>query len=188
RHGRIDVLVNNVSFGRGDDILSIDEATWDAVLAGTLKSVYLCSRAVLPSMLAAGRGTIVNIGSVNGLAAFGHHAYSAAKAGVISLTQNMAVEYGRRGIRANCICPGTVQTAAWTGRLERQPDLFDRIVPWYPARRLGLPEDVAAAAAFLASDEAGFINGATLVVDGGLTAGVEGLARTIRSEPERVAE
>src|SRR5438876_6685240 len=107
-YGRIDVLVNNAAVGGGDDILATDEATWDRVLAVVLKSVFLCTRAVLPSMLEQRRGAIVNISSVNGLIGLGEEAYSAAKAGVINLTQNLAIRYAGQGVRANVICPGTV--------------------------------------------------------------------------------
>src|SRR5690606_7637546 len=93
--GRVDILVNNAAIAEGDDILTIDEATWDLNLAVVLKSVYLCSRALLPDMLARGRGAIVNIASVNGLTGLGEEPYSAAKAGVVNLTQNLAVCYGR---------------------------------------------------------------------------------------------
>ena len=112
-YGRIDCLVNNAAAASGDDILTIDEATWDRNLDIVLKGVYLCSRACLPSMIERGAGNIVNIASVNGLSGLGEEPYSAAKAGVINLTKNMAVRYGRLGVRANVICPGTIQTPIW---------------------------------------------------------------------------
>jgi meso-butanediol dehydrogenase / (S,S)-butanediol dehydrogenase / diacetyl reductase len=181
-HGRIDVLVNNAAVGEGDDVLGTDEQTWDRMLSIVLKSVYLCSRAVLPSMLEQRRGAIVNISSVNGMLGLGMDAYGAAKAGVINLTQNMAVRYGGQGIRANAICPGTVRTPIWQERVERAPDIFERLSAWYPVGRVGEPDDVAAAAIFLASDEASFVNGAILPVDGGLTAGIHKMARELLGE------
>ncbi len=169
--GRIDILVNNAGASRGDDILTFDEATWDWNLAVVLKSVYLCSRAVLPQMIERRRGAIVNISSVNGIVGLGEEAYSAAKAGMNVLTKNMAVKYGRFGIRVNAICPGTVRTPIWGPRLEKDPQIFEKLAKWYPLGRVGEPEDIANAALFLASDEAAWITGALLVVDGGLLAG-----------------
>ncbi len=181
-YGAIDILVNNAAIGGGDDILETDEATWDRVVSVVLKSVFLCSKAVLPTMLRQKRGTIVNISSVNGLYGLGEEAYSAAKAGVINLTQNLAIRYGGEGIRVNVICPGTVRTPIWQSRLDRSPDIFDRLRAWYPVGRVGEPEDIASAAVFLASDEASFISGAVLPVDGGLTAGLYRLSRELEGQ------
>jgi NAD(P)-dependent dehydrogenase (short-subunit alcohol dehydrogenase family) len=116
-------------------------------------------------------GAIVIVGSVNGLATFGNPAYSAAKAALISLTRSMAVEYGPFGIRANIVCPGTVRTPAWTRRIARKPDVLDNLQKWYPLGRVAEPVDVARVIAFLASDDAAFVSGAVLPVDGGLMAG-----------------
>lgn len=179
--GRLDGLVNNAAVGGGDDILATDEAEWDRVVATVLKSVYLCTRAALPPMLDSGRGAIVNISSVNGLTGLGEEAYSAAKAGVINLTQNLAVRYGPRGVRANVICPGTIRTPIWGERLARQPDVFEQLRAWYPLGRVGEAHDVANAAIFLLSDEASFITGAVLTVDGGLTAGAFRMARELQA-------
>ena len=178
----MDILVNNAAIAEGDDILAIDEATWDLNLAVVLKSVYLCSRALLPAMLGRGRGAIVNIVSVNGLTGIGEEAYSAAKAGVINLTKNMAVRYGSRGVRVNVICPGTIQTPIWQSRLDKDPQVFDRLAKWYPLGRVGQPDDVAKAALFLASDDAAWITGAVLNVDGGLTAGSYRMSRDLAAE------
>jgi 3-oxoacyl-[acyl-carrier protein] reductase len=178
---RIDALVNNAAIGGGDDILRTDEAEWDHVIAVVLKSVYLCTRAALPAMLERGRGAIVNISSVNGVTGLGEEAYSAGKAGVINLTQNLAIRYGPRGVRANVICPGTIRTPIWGSRVAQQPAIFDRLSSWYPLGRVGEPADVASAAVFLLSDEAAFINGAVLVVDGGLTAGSYRLSRELEA-------
>jgi NAD(P)-dependent dehydrogenase (short-subunit alcohol dehydrogenase family) len=136
-----------------------------------LKSVFLCSKALLPQMLERHSGAIVNIASVNGLTGLGEEPYSAAKAGMVNLTKNMALKYGPRGVRVNCICPGTIRTPIWQPQLDKDPQVFDRLVPWYPLGRIGEPEDIARAALFLASDDASWITGTTLTVDGGLTAG-----------------
>jgi NAD(P)-dependent dehydrogenase (short-subunit alcohol dehydrogenase family) len=169
--GRVDLLVNNAAVAEGDDILTFDEAIWDRNVDVVLKGVFLCSRALLPGMVARQRGAIVNIASVNGLTGLGEEAYSAAKAGVINLTQNMALKYGRQGVRVNVICPGTIRTPIWEPILQKDPAVFERLARWYPLGRVGAPEDVAKAALFLASDDAAWITGATLVVDGGLMAG-----------------
>jgi NAD(P)-dependent dehydrogenase (short-subunit alcohol dehydrogenase family) len=180
--GHVGVLVNNAAIGGGDDILATDEATWDEIIAVVLKSVFVCTRAVLPRMLDQRRGVIINISSVNALTGLGEEAYSAAKAGVVSLTQNIAVRYGQQGVRANIICPGTIRTPIWRERLKKTPDVFERLAHWYPVGRVGEPEDVAGAAVFLASDEAAFITGAVLTIDGGLTAGMQRMARELQGE------
>ena len=170
-YGRVDILVNNAGLSVGDTILDFDEAAWDLNVDVVLKAVYLCSRALLPQMLERGSGVILNIASVNGLMAIGESAYSAAKAGMINLTGNLAIHYGDKGIRVNCIAPGTIKTPIWDERLAREPNAMDHIVPWYPLGRVGTPVDVAKAALFLCSDDASWITGVTLPVDGGLTAG-----------------
>jgi NAD(P)-dependent dehydrogenase (short-subunit alcohol dehydrogenase family) len=181
--GGLDVLVNNAAATDKPTLADVAPADWDREFAVTLRGAWLCARAALP-LLSARRGAIVNIGSVNGLMYFGNPAYSAAKAGLLSLTRSLAVEYGPRGVRANMVSPGTIRTDApsWTARLRRDPNVFDRLARWYPVGRVGLPEDIAAAVCFLAADEAGFINGANLVVDGGLTAGMPVMADELLAE------
>jgi NAD(P)-dependent dehydrogenase (short-subunit alcohol dehydrogenase family) len=170
-YDRVDVLVNNAAIAQGDDILTIDEQTWDYNLAVILKSVFLCSKAVLPGMIERRRGNIVNISSVNGLTGVGEEAYGAAKAGMINLTQNMAIKYGPAGVRANCICPGTIRTPIWNARVAQDPAIFDKLAAWYPLGRVGESDDIAKAALFLASADAAWITGVVLPVDGGLMAG-----------------
>jgi meso-butanediol dehydrogenase/(S,S)-butanediol dehydrogenase/diacetyl reductase len=147
-----------------------------------LKSVYLCSQALLPQMIARQRGVILNISSVNGLTGLGEEAYSAAKAGVINLTKNLAITYGPKGIRANAICPGTVRTPIWADRVAKQPDVFERLSKWYPLGRVAEPGDVANAALFLVSDEASFVTGEVMLVDGGLLAGSYRMALELQAE------
>lgn len=169
--GRVDIVVNNAAIADGDDIVTIDEATWDRNVDIVLKGVFLCSKALLPGMIERRHGAIVNISSVNGLTGLGQEAYSAAKAGVINLTKNMAIKYGRYNIRANVICPGTIHTPIWGAVLEKDPKIFDKLARWYPMGRVGKPDDVAKAALFLASEDAAWVTGAVLPVDGGLMAG-----------------
>jgi meso-butanediol dehydrogenase / (S,S)-butanediol dehydrogenase / diacetyl reductase len=180
--GPVDVLVNNAAIADGDDVLKIDEPTWERDVDVVLKSVFLCSQAVLPSMVERKRGVIVNIASVNGLSALGNEAYSAAKAGVINLTQGIAVRYGHHGIRCNAIAPGTIRTPIWQDRIDRDPVVFQRLVKWYPLGRVGEPEDIANAAMFLASDDAAWITGTVLTVDGGLLAGNYRMTRELLTE------
>lgn len=183
--GKVDVLVNNAAVCEGDDVLAIDAATWDHDVSVVLKGPFLCTRAVLEHMVSGGGGVIVNIASVNGLAYFGNEAYSAAKAGVINFTQSVATRYGRHQIRANAIAPGSIRTPIWQERVDRDPRVFERLVKWYPLGRVGEPEDVAKAALFLASDDAAWITGSVLRVDGGLLAGNDVMARELLAmEPQ----
>lgn len=170
-YGQVDILVNNAGLSVGDTVLDFDEAAWDLNLDVVLKSVYLCSRTVLPGMIERGHGVILNIASVNGIMAIGEAAYSAAKAGMINLTANLAIHFGDKGVRVNCIAPGTIRTPIWDARVERDPGVFAKVARWYPLGRVGEPEDVARAAVFLCSSDAAWITGVTLPVDGGLTAG-----------------
>ena len=167
-YGTVDILVNNAICST-EDVLNNN---WEANLTVALQGTSHCSNAAIPIMQQNGGGSIVNIASVNGLIGLqGIHAYSAAKGGVIALTRSMAVAHGKDNIRINCICPGTVQTEVWEPMIERNPNILDEIIPWYPLGRIGKPVDIANAALFLASDEASFVTGAVFVIDGGLTAG-----------------
>ena len=166
--GSLDVLVNCAAHCSPDTLLfeSDSDEDWAVDLDITLTGAYRCCRAAMPWLTAAGGGAIVSIGSVNGLQDFGNHAYSAAKAGLGSLTRTLAGHAAARGVRVNLVVPGTVRTSAWEGR----DDELDAVRDLYPLGRVGEPEDIAAAVAFLASHDAAWITGTTLVVDGGLTA------------------
>jgi NAD(P)-dependent dehydrogenase (short-subunit alcohol dehydrogenase family) len=184
RFGGLDILVSNAAFTVRDTLATTSPSDWDREFDITLRGAYLCARAALPLLEAHRRGAIVNVGSVNGLIYVGNPAYSAAKAGLLSLTRSLAVEYGPAGVRTNMVSPGSVHTdnITWRMRQAKDPAIFEKLARWYPVGRVGKPEDIAAAICFLASDEAGFVNGANLVVDGGLTAGLGVMAGEIRAE------
>lgn len=176
-HGDISVLVNNAGAGHG---LSLGSTTIDGFRADlrlNLEAAYICFEAVCAD-LKRSNGALINIASVNGLGAFGHPAYSAAKAGLIHFTKLVAVEYGKFGIRANAVAPGTVRTQAWEDRASTNPGIFDEVKRWYPLERIARPDDVAAAVAFLAGPQAAAISGVCLPVDCGLSAGQTELARS----------
>ena len=182
--GAVDILVNNAAKATDADFLDVSEEAWDEDVAIALKGSFLCSQAVLADMAEKRSGVILNISSVNALAYFGNEAYSAAKAGILNLTRSLAVRYGPFGVRVNAIAPGTLRTPAWEQRRQKDPDVFDRVAKWYPLGRIGEPEDVAGAALFLASDEAAWISGTVLPIDGGLTAGNMEMAREIINESD----
>lgn len=162
--GRLDILINNA--GRRIDNLALvmKDEEWRDSLAVNLDGVFYCSRAALALMRKSG-GSIVNIASVAAFAgSVGQVNYSAAKAGVVGLTRSLALEYGSRSIRVNCVVPGVISTAMTS---EIKPELLEEYISRIPLKRLGLPEDVARAVLFLASDAASYITGACLHVNGG---------------------
>jgi NAD(P)-dependent dehydrogenase (short-subunit alcohol dehydrogenase family) len=169
--GRLDVLHNNATSGTMGRVHETSIADWNRTLAVNLTGHFLAMRAAIPVMLAQRSGAIVNMASVAALVAeAGLGAYSAAKAGLIALTRNVAAEYGRHGIRANCICPGAIETPPTRAFIAAVGGTRARMERATPMRRLGRAEEVAALVCFLASDEASYINGATYVVDGGASA------------------
>jgi len=166
--GRLDILVNNAGITRDGLLLRMTEEDWDAVLDTNLKSVYLCSRVALRPMLKSrGGGRIINLSSVIGLSGnAGQANYAASKAGIIGFTKSLAKELASRQVTVNAIAPGFIVTDMTAGLTEEAKQaLLKRI----PLGALGAPEDVAAVAAFLASDEAHYITGQTITVDGGMT-------------------
>ncbi|GAA1699722.1 SDR family NAD(P)-dependent oxidoreductase [Kribbella yunnanensis] len=167
RFGRLDVVVNNAG---GCIVTSVPEDTtdedWFRQLDLTLVGASRCIQAALPHLVES-RGNVVTISSVNGLAAFGNIEYSAAKAGQIAMTLNYAARYGKLGVRFNVVAPGTIRTPNW----DNQQETLEKFKQLYPLGRIGEPEDIAAAVAFLASDDASWITGHTLPVEGGVLAG-----------------
>jgi NAD(P)-dependent dehydrogenase (short-subunit alcohol dehydrogenase family) len=179
--GDVRALVNNAGRAFAPSMKGIDYATWRQDMAVNLDGAFLCIRAFQDHLLAGG-GSIVNMGSVNGIGMYGHPAYSAAKAGLLHLTRCLAVEYGPRQLRVNAVAPGTVRTQAWDARLEANPQVFDEVTAWYPLRKVAVPADIAAAVAFLVSDDASHITGIVLPVDGGISAGIPQLSASITQE------
>jgi 3-oxoacyl-[acyl-carrier protein] reductase len=173
-HGGIDVLVNNAggSFDDGNPA-GVAESTWDRVINVNLKGQFLCAREVLPAMIRSGGGTLLHVSSVNARHGIGLASYSAAKSGILALSRVIATQYGRQGVRSNAICPGTIITGASSEKLTTEGPVREEWLDQYPVGRFGRPEDVADAALFLTSEAASFITGTELVIDGGLTAGLD---------------
>ena len=167
--GGLDVLVNNAGVGAFGYVTEITPEVWDRVIATTLSSVFYASRAALPHLVAR-RGNIVNTASISGLVAdVGFAAYNAAKGGVCNLTRAMAIDHASDGIRVNAVCPGVTDTGA-TAWMRDHPAIMQGFDDRLPMGRMGTADEMAAAIAFLASDDASYVTGTNLVVDGGLTA------------------
>jgi len=165
--GKIDILINNAGITRDATLLKMSADQWQQVIDINLTGVFNCTKAIAPHMVEKGYGRIISISSVVGLYGnFGQTNYAAAKAGVIAMTQTWAKELGKKGINANAIAPGFIHTEM----LDAMPqEVLDKMKAKVPLQRLGKPEDIANINAFLASDEANYINGAVISVDGGIT-------------------
>lgn len=181
KFGRLDCLFNNAGFaGIGGPIETIPVDAYDSVMSVLLRGVFLGMKHAAPIMKRQGAGSIISTASVAGLrTGYGPHVYSAAKAAVVHLTRSVAMELGESGVRVNCICPGGIATAIFGKAFGLSDDQADQsvgtveaILPTFqPIQRAGLPEDIAKAALWLASDDSSFVNGHALVVDGGLIGG-----------------
>lgn len=167
KHGRLDILVNNAGITKDTLMLRMSDEDWDSVLDTNLKSAFVASRAAARAMMKGRFGRIVNIGSTSGVVGnAGQANYAAAKAGLMGLTKTIARELGSKGVTCNCIAPGFIQTDM-TANLPDQ--VKEGVTAMMAVKRLGTPEDIAAAVAYVSSDEAGFLTGQTIAVDGGMT-------------------
>ncbi len=174
RHGRIDVLVTAAGTAGGGPVHLLALEEWQRVQDVNLKGTFLSCKHVLPAMMAQRSGSIVTVASVEGLeGSEGGSTYNASKGGVVLLTRNLAIDYGRLGIRANSICPGFIDTPLFRSVFDAEvmAPFKERIREQHHLGRFGLPEEVAGVAFFLASDDASFVSGQAIAVDGGYTAG-----------------
>jgi NAD(P)-dependent dehydrogenase (short-subunit alcohol dehydrogenase family) len=174
RLGAPAVLINNAGVNANHDAATMTEAEWDAFFGTDLKSAWLCAKHALPHMLPRGGGAIVNVSSIHAAATLeGFFPYAAAKSGLVGLTRSLALDYGPRGIRVNCVCPGFTDTRLVRESMNRarDPAAAERaMVAGVALGRIAAPSEIASTIAFLASDDASYVTGATLYVDGGLTA------------------
>ena len=174
--GGVDILVNNAAIPTMGTVETLAGDEWDRVIDLDLSSIYRVSRAAWPRFVEAGGGTILSTASVAGIIGMaGQHGYSAAKAGVVMLTKCMALDGAAHGIRANCVCPGFVETPMVLTYFEAQDDPVasrTAVDAAHPLGRIGQPDEIAGAFLYLASDEARWVTGTALVIDGGLTAGL----------------
>jgi NAD(P)-dependent dehydrogenase (short-subunit alcohol dehydrogenase family) len=170
----VDILVNAAGVSTHGAVGDLAAEEWDRVIDVNLKGTYLASKHVIPGMLARGAGSIVNLASVEGIEGFeGGSAYNVSKGAVVLLTKNMAIDYGRKGIRVNAICPGFIQTPMLGDVFDAEGlnAVREKIEDAHQLGRFGEPMEIANGALFLASDEASFVTGHSLVIDGGFTAG-----------------
>ena len=168
--GPLDVLVNNAGIDVIGPFVESDEQTWRRLIAVNLEGTLRCCRAALDGMLARSTGSIVNLGSDAGrVGSTGEAVYSATKGGIIAFTKSLAREVARQGVRVNCVCPGPTDTALLGQVAEYSQKLHDGLARAIPMRRVGAPEEIAAMVAFLAGDDARYVTGQTVSVNGGLT-------------------
>jgi NAD(P)-dependent dehydrogenase (short-subunit alcohol dehydrogenase family) len=174
RFGGVDVLYNNAGISPGEDgsVLETSVEAWQRVQDVNTKGVFLCCKHGIPHLLARGGGSVVNVASFVAIlgAATSQISYTASKGAVLALSRELAVEFARRGVRVNALCPGPVETPLLLAIYGDDPAALERRRVHWPTGRLGTPREIVNAALFLASDESSFVTGATFVVDGGLTA------------------
>src|ERR1700730_1907996 len=174
RFGRVDILYNNAGIMPADDdsILTTEPEAWDRVLTVNAKGVFLCCKFGIPHLLKAGGGSVINVASFVALmgAATSQIGYTASKGAVLSMSRELAVQFARQGVRVNALCPGPVETPLLMRLFSETPGAYERRRVHLPMGRLAKAREIANAALFLASDESSYVNGATFMVDGGLTA------------------
>ncbi len=173
-YGSINILVNNAGIWRPGRVTDLTEETWDQVLNTNLKGNFLVSKEIIPHMQKDGGGSIINVASVAGLVGSREaSAYNASKGGIVNLTRGMALDFAKDNIRVNCICPGLIESALGdvvVAHYAPGKDPKTAMTSWQPIARIGIPQDVAKAALYLASDDSSFATGSIFVIDGGLTA------------------
>ncbi len=173
-HGRLDILVNNAGVYRQGDVEGTPLDDWEHILAINLTGAFLCTKRAVPAMVQNGGGVIINISSEAGVVGIKNQvAYNVSKGGLIALTRSCALDFAEKGIRVNCVCPGTTDTPLVQEAVSRATDpqaARRRLEACRPLNRLGTPAEIASAVVYLASDEAGYATGAILSVDGGYTA------------------
>src|SRR5437899_8430273 len=173
--GRLDILVNNAGVGHVGTMLQTSGADLDRLYAVNVRGVFNVTKAFLPAMIARQRGVIVNLASIGGVVGVRDRlAYCTTKFAVVGLTKSLALDHALDGIRVNCICPGRVETPFVTARLREYPDpeqAYREMAASQAVGRMGRPDEIAAAAEYLASDDAAFVTGSALIIDGGLSAG-----------------
>ena len=174
RFGGIDVLYNNAGISPGEDgsILETEPEAWDRVQAVNTRGVYLCCKYGIPHLLERGGGSVINVASFVAIlgAATSQISYTASKGAVLSMSRELAVQFARQGVRVNALCPGPVETPLLLSIFGDDPAALERRRLHWPTGRLAKPREIVQAALFLASDESSYVNGATFLVDGGLTA------------------
>ena len=174
-HGRLDILMNNAGIGHVGTILTTTGADLDRVLAVNVRGVFNVTKVFLPRMIERGRGSIIHMASTTGVVGVRDRlAYGVSKHAVVGLTKSMALDHARTGVRINCICPGRVETPFMMARIQEYPDpkaAYREMSDTQAIGRMGQPEEIAAVALFLASDESSFMTGSAVVADGGWTAG-----------------
>jgi len=173
--GGLDILVNNAGIGHVGTILQASGDDLDRLYSVNVRGVFNMTRAFLPAMISRRSGVVINMASIGGVVGLRDRvAYCTTKFAVVGLTKCVALDHALDGIRANCICPGRVETPFFTARLREYPDpekAYRELAATHALNRMGKPDEIAAAAAYLASDDAAFITGTALVIDGGLSAG-----------------
>ena len=173
-YGKINILVNNAGLYLRGDAISTNEKQWDKIMAVNLRAAFLCCKHCIPRMIESGGGVVINVSSEAGIVAIKNQvAYNTSKAGLISLTKSIALDFASQNIRANCVCPGTTETPLVASALAKQADperARREVEKVRPANRLGKPEEIAYGILYLASDESSYATGAVLSIDGGYTA------------------